>query len=166
MWEMKHKEGWAPNAWCFWTAVLEKTLESPLFRPVSSKGSQPWKVTGRMLKLKLQYFGHLTWRADSLEKTLILGKIEGSRRKGWQRVRWDGWMASLAQWTWGEFEQTLGDSEGQGSLVCCSPWGPKELDMTERLNTNKLTLTLTLPFLCSTTQAKPSQHSLDPEEYL
>ena len=65
-----------------------------------------------------------------------------------------------------EFEQALGDSEGQGSLVCCSPWGPKELDMTERLNTNKLTLTLTLPFLCSTTQAKPSQHSLDPEEYL
>ena len=65
-----------------------------------------------------------------------------------------------------EYEQALEAGDGQGSLVCCSPWGPKELDMTERLNTNKLTLTLTLPFLCSTTQAKPSQHSLDPEEYL
>ena len=80
--------------------------------------------------LPKQYFGHLMWRADSLEKTLMLGKIEGRRRSGWQRMRWlDGINGH-------EFEQTLGDSEGQGSLACCSPWGHKELDMTEQLNSN------------------------------
>ena len=69
------------------------------------------------LKLKLQYFSHLMRRADTLEKTLMLGKIEGRRRRGRQRMRWlDGITDSMT------FEQTLGDSEGQGSLVCCSPW--------------------------------------------
>ena len=78
-----------------------------------------------MLKLKLQYFGHLMQRADSLEKTLMLRKTEGRRRRGRQRLRWlNGIIDSL------EFEQILRDSEGQGSLVCCHPWGPKELDMT------------------------------------
>ena len=68
-------------------------------------------------------------RADSLEKTLMLGKIEGRKRRGWQRmVRWHH------QFDGHEFEQALGDGEGQGSLVCCSPWGCKELDMTEQLN--------------------------------
>ena len=79
-----------------------------------------------MLKLKLQYFGHLMQRADSLEKTLVLGKIEHRRRRG----RWDemvGWHHHL---NGHEFEQTLGDSEGQGSLVYCSPRGGKELEMT------------------------------------
>ena len=78
-----------------------------------------------MLKLKLQYSGHLMWRADSFEKTLMLGKIEGRRRRGQQRMRWH------YQLNGHEFEQTPGDSEGQGSLACCSPWGHKELDMTE-----------------------------------
>ena len=78
-----------------------------------------------MLKLKLQYFGYLMQRADSLEKTLTLGKIEGRRRRGQQRMRWlDGKLNG------DEFEQILGDSEGQGSLVCYSPWGLRELDMT------------------------------------
>ena len=81
-------------------------------------------MEGLMLKLKLQYFGHLMQRNNSLEKTLMLGKIEG-RGEGSSR---DGWMASLTQWT--EFEQTLGDSEGQGGLVRCSPRTHKELDMT------------------------------------
>ena len=86
-----------------------------------------------MLKLKRQYFGHLTGRADSLEKTLMLGKIEGRRRRGGQRMRWlDG-----HQLNGHEFEQTPGDSEGQGSLVCYSSWGHKESDTTERLN-NKI----------------------------
>ena len=76
------------------------------------------------LLLKLQYFGHLIRRANSLEKTLMLGKIEGKRRRGRQRMRWlDGITNS-------EFEQTLGDGEGQESLVCCSPWGCKESDTT------------------------------------
>ena len=77
-----------------------------------------YSLEGLMLKLKLQYFGHLMRRADSLEKTLMLGKIEGRRERGGRG--WDSWMASPTQWT---FEQTPGDSEGQGSLVCYSPWG-------------------------------------------
>ena len=79
--------------------------------------------------LKLQYFGHLMRRTDSLEKTLMLGKIEG-RRRGRQRMRWlDGITDSMD-----EFEQAPGVGDGQGSLACCSPWGCKKLDMTERLN--------------------------------
>ena len=89
--------------WCFWTVVLEKTLESPLdcnkIQPTHLKGSQSWcSLEGLMLKLKLQYFGHMVQRADSFEKTLMLGKIEGGR-KGDDRG-WDGWMASPTQWTW------------------------------------------------------------------
>ena len=73
-----------------------------------------------MLKLKLQYFGYLLRRADSLEKALMLGKTEGRRRRGQQRMRWlDGITNSNGH----EFEQTLGDGEGQGGLACCSPWG-------------------------------------------
>ena len=85
-----------------------------------------YSLEGLMLKLKLQYFGHLMQRAYSLEKTLILGKIEGKRRKGRQRMR--GWMAS--QLNGHESEQTLGDGEGQGSLAFCSPWGHKDSDTT------------------------------------
>ena len=80
-----------------------------------------------MLKLKLQYFGHLIQRVGSLEKTLILGKIEGRRRSG-QQDEMVGWHHQLNGY---ESELTPGDSEGQGSLVCCSPWGHKELDRTE-----------------------------------
>ena len=87
-----YKEGWALKNWCFWTVVLEKTLESPLdckeIQPVHPKGEQSGcSLEGLMLKLKLQYFGHLVWRIDSLGKTLLLGKIEGRRRRGWQRMR-------------------------------------------------------------------------------
>ena len=93
MWELDHKQGWVLKSWCFWTVVLEKTLESPLdckeIKPVNLKGINPeYSLEGLMLKLKLQYFGHLMWRADLLEKTLMLGKIEGRRRRGWQRMRW------------------------------------------------------------------------------
>ena len=95
MWELDHKESWAPKNWCLWTMVLEKTLESPLdckeIRPVNPKRNQSeYSLKGLMLKLKLQYFGHLMRRTDSLEKTLMLGRIEGRRRRGWQRMRWLG----------------------------------------------------------------------------
>ena len=90
-----------------------------------------YSLEGLLLKLKL----HLMWRADSLEKTLMLGKIEGRKRRGRQRMRW---LDGITHWLSGhQFEQTLGDGEGQGSLVSCSSWGHKELNMTEQLNNNK-----------------------------
>ena len=98
MWELDCEESWAPKKWCFWTVVLEKTLESLLdckeIQPVHPKGDQSWVFL--MLRLKLQYFGHLMRRADSFEKTLMLGKIQGRRRRGWQRMRWlDGITDSI-----------------------------------------------------------------------
>ena len=93
MWKLDYEESWAPKNWCFWTVVLEKTLESALdckeIQPVHPKEISPGcSLEGLMLKLKLQIFGHLMWRADSFEKTLMLGKIEGRRRRGRQRMRW------------------------------------------------------------------------------
>ena len=94
-------------------------------KPVNSKGiSSEYSLEDLMLKLKLQYFGHLMQRADSLEKTLMLGKIEGQRRRGWQRMKW---LDSINRH---ELEQTLEESEGQGSLACCSPWGHKESQLS------------------------------------
>ena len=100
-WEMNHKESWVLKNWCFWTVVFEKTLESPLdckeIQPVHSEGDQSWiSLEGMMLKLKLQYFGHLMRRVDSLEKTLMLGGIVGRRRRGRPRMRWlDGITDSM-----------------------------------------------------------------------
>ena len=97
MWKLDHEESWAPKNWCFWTVVLEKTLESPFARrvlckeikPPILKGTSPeYLLEGLMLKLKLQYFGHLMQRTVSLGKTLMLRNIEGRRRRGWQRMRW------------------------------------------------------------------------------
>ena len=93
MWELDYKESWASKNWCFWTVVLEKTLESSLdckeIQPVNPTEISPgYSLKGLMLKLKLQYFGHLMQRTDSFEKTLVLGKIEGRKRRGRQRMRW------------------------------------------------------------------------------
>ena len=87
-----------------------------------------YSLEGLMLKLKLQYFGHLMRRADSLGKTLMLGKIEGRRRRGTTEDKMVGWHHQLDGH---ESEQALGVGDGQRSLACCSPWGRKELDMTE-----------------------------------
>ena len=103
MWELGHKEDWMPKNWCFWAVVLEKILESPWDRkdiqPANPKGNQPWIFIGSTdaeAEAKLQYFGHLIWKADSLEKTLMLGMIEARRRKGQQRIRWlDGITDSM-----------------------------------------------------------------------
>ena len=92
--------------------------------------SPEYSLEGLMLKLKLWYFSHLMQRANSLEKILMLGKIEGRRRRGWQRMKF--WMDSGH-----EFEHSLGNGEGQGSLAYCSPWGRKKSDMIEWLNNNK-----------------------------
>ena len=104
---------------CCWRRLLRlpwtaRRSNQPVLKEINPEYSLEWLI----LQLKLQYFGHLMWRADSLEKTLMLGKIEGRRRQ--QRMRWHHWLSGH------EFEQTPGNSEGQGSQVCCSPWGCKE----------------------------------------
>ena len=111
--------------------VLEKTLESPLdceeIQPVHPKGHHSWVFIGRTdAEAELQYFGHLMRRTDSLEKTLMLGKFEGGRRRGRQDEMIDGITDSID-----EFEQTPGVGDGQGSLACFRPWGCKEWDTTE-----------------------------------
>ena len=101
MWELDYKESWVLKNWCFWTVVLEKTLGSPLTARRSNQSilkeiSPEYLLEGLMLKWKLQYFGHLMPRTDSLEKTMMVGKIEGRRRRGWQRTRWlDGITESM-----------------------------------------------------------------------
>ena len=91
-------------------------------------------LEGLMLKLKLQYFGHLIRRVDSLEKTLMLGGTGGRRRRGRQRMRWHHRLDGH------EFQQAPAVGDRQGSLACCSPWGGKELDTTEQLNCLKINL--------------------------
>ena len=93
--------------------------------------SPEYSLEGLMLKLKLQSFGHLMRRTDSLEKTLMLGKIEGRRIRGRQRTRWSDGITNFDRH---EFDQALGVGDGQGSLACCSPWDRKESDTTGRLN--------------------------------
>ena len=97
MWELGYKESWALKNWCFWAVVLEKTLESPLdskeIQPVTPKGNQSWIFIGRT---DAEAETPILWPADSLKKTLMLGKIEGRRRRGWQRMRWlDGITDSM-----------------------------------------------------------------------
>ena len=99
--KLDYKESWAWKNWCFCTVVFEKSLEGPLdcreIQPVHPKEVSPeYSLEGLMLRLKLQYFGHLMWRTDSLEKMLMLGKIEGGRRRRQQRMRWlDGITNSM-----------------------------------------------------------------------
>ena len=128
MWELDYKESWVLKNWYFWTVVLEKTLESPLeIQPVHPKGNQSWLF---IVEAEALYFDHIMGRTDSMEKTLMLGKIEGRRRRGWQRTRW--WMESPTRWTW--FEQAPGVGDAEGNLVCCSSLGCKESDTSEWLN--------------------------------
>ena len=133
MWELDHKEGWAPKNWCFWTVGLEKTLESPLdskeIKSVNPKGNQPGIFIGRT-----NAEAPILWPPDA--KSWLIGK-DLDAGKDWRQekgkaedemIGWHHWLSRH------EFEQTLGGGEGQGSLVCCSPWGPKELDTTLQLN--------------------------------
>ena len=136
MWELDYKESWAPKNWCFWTVMLEKILESPLdckeIQSVHLKGNQSWIFIGRIdAEAETPYFGHLIGRADSFEKTLMLGKIEDRRRRGRQRMRWlDDVIADTTDMSLSK----LGVGDGQGGLACCSPWDRKEWNTTELLN--------------------------------
>ena len=111
--------------------MLEEILESPLdckeIKPVNPKEIS-LEYSLEELMLKLQYFGHLLRRMDSLEKTLILGRIEGKMEKGMAEGEMFGWHHQLNGY---EFEQALGVGDGQGGLACCGPWGWKESEMTE-----------------------------------
>ena len=121
--------------WCWrrllrvpWTA---RRSNQSILKEISSE----YTLEGLMQKLKLQYFGHLMQRADSLEKTLMLGKIEGWGRRGQQRMRWlDGITDSMDM----SLSKLRGVDDGRGGLACCSPWSCKELDRTERLNWTEL----------------------------
>ena len=121
--------------WC-WRRLLRVAWTARKSNQSILKEISPeYSLEGLMLKLKLQYFCHRIQRADSLQKTLMLGKIEGGRRRGQQRMRWlDGITDSMDMSFGHEFEQALEVGDGQGSLVCCSPWDHKESDMTEQLN--------------------------------
>ena len=125
MWELDHKESWARKYWWFWPAVLGTTLESPLdckeIQPVHPKGNQSWIFTGRT---DAEAETPLLWPPDA--NNWLIGKDPDAGKDWGQGARhdrgWDGWMASLIQWTW------------VWSLACCSPWGREESDTTEWLN--------------------------------
>ena len=115
-----YEESWTLKNWCFWTVVLEKTLENPLdckgIKPVSSKGNQSWIFIGRT-DAEVPIFGHLIQRADSLEKTLMLGKTEGRRRRGWQRMRWLAVITDLMDMSLSKPWEMLKDKEVRRAAV-------------------------------------------------
>ena len=135
MWDLDYKESWAPKNWCFWTMVLEKTLKSPLdckeIQPVHPEGDQSWIFIGRTdAEAETPVLGHLMRRTDSLDKTLVLGKIEGRRRRGRQSMRWLDDTTNMMDMSLSKLQEIVKDRE-PGML---QSWGPKESDMTERLN--------------------------------
>ena len=142
IWELDHKEGWRPKNWCFWTVELEKTLESLLackeIQPVHPKGNQSWIFIGRT---DAEVETPILWPPDT--KNRLVGK-DPDAGKDWRQEEEGTTEDKMVGWHYQlnghEFEQSLGDGEGQGSLACCSPWGLKEPDNTEWLNNSNITI--------------------------
>ena len=139
MWELDHKGGWALKNRCFQFLVLERHLRVPWTARISNQSilkeiNPEYSLEGLMLKLKLQYFGHLIQRADSLGKNLILGKIEDRRRREWQRMRLLDGITDSTDMSLSKLQEMV--DRRWWSLVCCSPWVSKEQDTTEQLNNN------------------------------
>ena len=136
MWELDHKESWALKNWCFSTVALEKTLKCPLdykeIQPVNPKGSQSWIFIGRT---DAETEAPILWPPDA--KSWLIGK-DPTAGQDWRQEEKGMTEDEMVRWhhhlNGHEFEQALGIGAGQQGLACCSPWGPKELDMTEWLN--------------------------------
>ena len=116
MWKLDHKENWAVKNWCFWTVVVGKLWRVPWTARRSNQSilkelSPEYSSEELMLKLKLQYLGYMMWRTDSLEKTLMLGKIEGGRIMGWQRMRWLDGIADSVDVRLSELREMVKDRE-------------------------------------------------------
>ena len=143
MWELDCEEGWAPKNWCFWTVVLEKTLESPLdckeIQPVHSKGDQSWVFFGRNdaeAETPVLWLPHA--KSWLIGKDSDAGRDWGQEEKGMTEDEMAGWHHGLDG---RESEWTPGLGDGQGGLACCDSWGRKELDTTERLKWTELIVT-------------------------
>ena len=145
MWKFDYKESWVPKNWCFWPVVLEKTLKSPLgckeIKPVHPKGNQSWIFIGRT---NAEAEASILWTPDT--KNWLIGKDSDSGKDWSQETGMaEDEMIGWHHWPNGhEFEPALGDGERQGSLVCCSPWGCKESDLTEWLNNNNKIMNMIL----------------------
>ena len=144
-WTVKKAERWRIDAfelWCWRRLLRVPWMAGRSNQSILKKPSPGCSLEGPMLMLKLHYFGQLMWRVDSLEKTLMLGKI-GGRRRGRQRMRWHHRLDRH------EFGWTPGVNDGQGGLVCCDSWGRKESDTTERLNWTEWIMLQNLLWYCS-----------------
>ena len=134
--ELDHEESWVPKNWYFWTVLLGKTLESPLdceeIQPVNPKGNQPWIFIGRT---DVEAEAPILWPPDVKNWLLGNGPDAGEDWRQEKKVMTEDEMVGYHHWLYGhKFEQAPGVGDGQGGLVCCSSWGHKELDTTERLN--------------------------------